>query len=88
MIRSKKKKKKKRIKKSATYLLILKLMFRSTANKKLFRDGLDCFNWERERKLMQKFKKSIDDKIKPTLLSLAWLQSLAMVVLLDHILII
>lgn len=34
---------------------------------------------ERERKLMQKVKKSIDDKIKPTLLSLAWLQSLAMV---------
>ena len=34
---------------------------------------------ERERKLMQKVKKSIDDKIKPILLALAWLQSLAMV---------
>ena len=36
-------------KKRATYLLILKLMCRSTANKELFRDGLDCFNWEREK---------------------------------------
>ena len=65
MIRSKKKKR-------ATYLLILKLMCRSTANKELF------MVIERERKLMQNFKKSIDDKIKPTLLSLAWLQSLSL----------
>ena len=71
---------KKKKKKEATYLLILKLMCRSTANKELFRDGLDCFNWERETEnSCKKLKKSIDDKIKPTLLSLAWLQSLAMV---------
>ena len=80
----------KRKKKRANYLLILKLMCRSTANKELFRDGLDCFNWERERKLMQKVKKSIDDKNQayPAFISLAPVFSNGKVVLLDPFLII